>query len=145
MFDFSRTEIRVILFLVFLLLVGSGMTLYKRFRANQSVDIVSVIEKSTQSKRKSTLDRQAEGSIVKPAGENEGSVGDRKDSSAKIDINTAGAYELEGLPGIGPALARRIMEYREKHGGFKTIGELIEVNGIGDEKLETIREHVYIE
>jgi comEA protein len=145
MFDFSRTEIRVILFLVFLLLVGSGMTLYKRFRANQSVDIVSVIEKSTQSKPKSTLDRQAEGSIVKPARENEGSVGDRKDSSAKIDINTAGAYELEGLPGIGPALARRIIEYREKRGDFTTLSDLKRVNGIGDKKLEAIQGYIHIQ
>ena len=145
MFDFSRTEIRVILFLVFLLLVGSGMTLYKRSRANQSVDIVSVIEKSTQARKKSTLNRQADRGVVEPAGKNEDKIERGTDSSSRIDINTAGAYELEGLPGIGPVLARRIIEYREKHGGFKSIGELIEVNGIGDEKLETIGDHVYIE
>jgi len=145
MFDFSRTEIRVILFLVFLLLVGSGMTLYRRYRANQSVDIVTILEKSTQARKKSTLNRQADQGVVEPTGKKGDKIEGGTDSSSRIDINTAGAYELEGLPGIGPALARRIIEYREKHGGFKTIGELIEVNGIGDEKLETIRDHVYIE
>ena len=53
-----------------------------------------------------------------------------------IDINTASAAELDELPGIGPALAATIIEYREKHGPFRSAEELLEVYGIGEVKLE---------
>lgn len=49
-----------------------------------------------------------------------------------ININLADAEELETLPGIGPALAKRIVEYREQHGPFTSTAELKEVSGIGD-------------
>ncbi len=49
-----------------------------------------------------------------------------------IDINTADVAELTDLPGIGEVLARRIVEYRETHGDFKSTGELMNVEGIGE-------------
>jgi competence protein ComEA len=61
-----------------------------------------------------------------------------------MDLNTASASELDLLPGIGPALAQRIIEYRGKHGGFKTIEELKQVPGIGPKKLEAIRDRVTV-
>lgn len=56
-----------------------------------------------------------------------------------IPINTADADTLMQLKGIGPVLAQRIIEYREAHGGFRTVDELTQVKGIGDKKLEDIR------
>lgn len=61
-----------------------------------------------------------------------------------ININTAGVNELDTLSGIGPALAERIIEYREKHGPFKSIDELTKVSGIGPVLLEKIRSKVTI-
>ena len=52
-----------------------------------------------------------------------------------ININTATALELETLPGIGPALAQRIVDYRTEHGDFQAPEELINVKGIGENKL----------
>lgn len=52
-----------------------------------------------------------------------------------ININTAAQAELELLPGIGPALAGRILEYRSQHGGFKSIADLDNVKGIGPKTL----------
>ena len=49
-----------------------------------------------------------------------------------INLNTANAAELEKLPGVGPAMAARILEYRQKNGSFKKIEELMNVKGIGE-------------
>lgn len=57
-----------------------------------------------------------------------------------ININTADAEELETLPGIGPATAAKIIEYREKVGIIRSVDELLNVSGIGEKKLEAIRE-----
>ena len=51
---------------------------------------------------------------------------------AAVNINTAGADELKALPGIGPAKAEAIVEYRKQHGNFKSVEELKNVKGIGD-------------
>ena len=60
-------------------------------------------------------------------------------AGAPVNVNTAGAAALEGLPGIGPALAAAIVEHRQRSGPFATVDELIEVSGIGPAKLAQIR------
>lgn len=56
-----------------------------------------------------------------------------------INVNTAAAAELEELPGIGPVLAQRIVEYRDSTGGLRSVEELVEVPGIGDKVLSRLR------
>lgn len=55
-----------------------------------------------------------------------------------ININTASLPMLQTLPGIGPELAKRIIDYRQTHGPFESVGALIHVNGIGEKKLEAL-------
>ena len=60
----------------------------------------------------------------------------------RVRINTATATQLEELPGVGPVLAGRIAAYREEHGPFVTVEDLLDVPGIGEGKLETLRDSV---
>lgn len=64
---------------------------------------------------------------------------------AKVNINTAGESELDRLPRIGPALARRIVEYRRAHGLFTAIDALKDVPGIGSAIFDAIKDWVTID
>jgi competence protein ComEA len=59
--------------------------------------------------------------------------------AGKVSLNTGTQAELETLPGVGPATARKILDYRRAHGGFGMVEELLEVSGIGPKKLEKMR------
>ena len=62
-----------------------------------------------------------------------------------VNINTAGVDELDSLPGIGPVLAQRIVDYRTAHGAFRSTEELTQVEGIGQAILENIQNMIVTE
>ncbi len=62
----------------------------------------------------------------------------------QISINTASAPALERLPGIGPVLAQRIVEYREQNGPYQRLEDLLEVEGIGPSKLESLQDYIQV-
>jgi len=64
--------------------------------------------------------------------------------SGKININTAGAAELDLLPGIGLVYAQRIIDYRNTHGNFGSIEEIKKIKGIGDATFNKIKEQITI-
>jgi competence ComEA-like helix-hairpin-helix protein len=59
-----------------------------------------------------------------------------------ININQATALELQKIPGLGPVLSRRVIEYRKAHPFFKTISDLEKVKGIGKKKAKIITEYI---
>ena len=65
--------------------------------------------------------------------------GSAQKGSSPVNINTATAEELQSLPRIGPAMAQRIIAWREAHGGFRSVDELDAVPGIGPSMLENLR------
>ena len=62
-----------------------------------------------------------------------------------LNINTATAEDFDALPGIGPVLAQRIVDYRTEAGGFRAVEEMLNVSGIGQAKLVEILDLITIE
>ncbi|MFI5184471.1 MAG: ComEA family DNA-binding protein [Vicinamibacteria bacterium] len=62
--------------------------------------------------------------------------------TAKVNINTASVQQLVTLPGVGEKVAARIVEYRQKSGGFKSASELVNVRGIGEKNLHRIEAYL---
>lgn len=74
-------------------------------------------------------------------------IGDKEESNATdlyVNINSAGINELSSLPGIGIKTAEKIIDYRESVGRFTSIEQLLEVPGIGEGKLQQIRDFIYL-
>lgn len=65
-------------------------------------------------------------------------------SAEKVNLNTATQDQLETLPGIGPAIAKRILEHRTKVGKFGRIEELMNVKGIGEKKFQQIKDRLAV-
>ena len=66
------------------------------------------------------------------------------DSAGPVNINRASVEQLSTLPGIGPAIAGRIIEYRESHGGFRVIEDIKQVKGVGDATFEKLRDLITV-
>jgi competence protein ComEA len=65
-------------------------------------------------------------------------------SAEKINLNSATAEQLQSLPGIGPAIAKSIVEHRTKVGKFNRIEEIIKVKGIGEKKFQKIKDRLVV-
>ncbi|HLU98618.1 MAG TPA: ComEA family DNA-binding protein [Thermobifida alba] len=68
----------------------------------------------------------------------------RPAGDGRIDLNAATAEQLQTLPGIGPVLARRIVEHRDSIGGFTSVEQLRDVTGIGDRRFDDLRDLVHV-
>jgi len=64
--------------------------------------------------------------------------------AGKVNINTASVEQLQTLPGVGAKLAARIVEFRQKQGGFKSTQELVNVRGIGEKNLAKIEAYLTV-
>ena len=84
--------------------------------------------------------------IISGTGNNgsEGSSSNNSKGDNKVNINTATKNELDQLPGIGPSIAQRIIDYREENGNFQKIEDVQNVKGIGDAKYEEIKDSITV-
>ncbi|HXF49193.1 MAG TPA: helix-hairpin-helix domain-containing protein [Verrucomicrobiae bacterium] len=124
--QFSQTDRKILGFLTLVLIAGIFFNLYKQ--NNRAVSPGLLL---------STLEAPPSHFAVLPK---ENAVSD----FAPLDLNRAELAELERLPGIGPALAQRIVEYRAKNGPFKNVRELLRVAGIGPKKLAELASRVRV-
>jgi len=102
--------------------------------AQQSSVPVSLAEASISS----ALDRKVEHTVKLPDQPRLLELNSHGSKTNAIDLNLSTAQELESLPGIGPTLAKRIVDHRVRIGGFQSIQALDRVKGIGPKKLQTL-------
>jgi comEA protein len=133
LWDFNLAETRGLFVLLLILLVGSGIAIYKKYHTDFPVEIVFKESKAELGQDRPTKSIQyTQPKKVLPI------------TTRKVDLNTANWAELDLLPYIGPTLSKRIVEYREKNGKFKEVDDLLKVNGIGKKTLEKIRDCVEV-
>ena len=65
-------------------------------------------------------------------------------SASPVDLNKASENQLTEVPGIGPSLAKRIVDFRNENGDFRRVEDLLRVRGIGEKSFEKIRPHVTV-
>lgn len=119
----NRREQAVLLLVTVAFLLGFGIFYYKRarFERQAALNPIAVVQEAPG---KPLVD----------------SVG----LPSPVDLNHATVLQLEGLPGIGPVLAGRIVEYRRRKGGFRHVGELQSVSGIGKKRYSVLKEMVMV-
>lgn len=141
-FGFTPNEQRVIIFLVITLCIGGGIKLYYGSIGNVAPPHFDYTARDREFEEKSSLLAEADSISVHQAslqGDPSASSSHREKKKAPphgaLDLNAATKNDLLGLPGIGEAMAERIMLYRREHGSFATNEELLKVKGIGEKKF----------
>lgn len=108
------------------------------------VPVQKTTGKSSKRGRKSQTNAGLDGSTTKKSGSNRAGAGKNNSAVQSVRINSASASELQQLPGIGPALAQRIVETRNS-GRFTSADDLLRVPGIGKAKLAKLRAYVEVD
>ena len=92
-----------------------------------------------------SVEEEAETSTPLPDSQTESSGPQEVLVENGINLNTATLEELDLLPGVGPAIAQRIVEYREANDGFYDIEEILDVSGIGEKTFEKLKPYITVE
>ncbi len=144
MISFTPQERKALLFLVIVLVVGSGITLYKKYHSDFAPELLLKPQANAvrSNLAPSNLNLPAESSRVNSKEISTSVISEEK--VRQVNLNSATQYELEKLPSIGPILAKRIVEYRKQNGGFKKIEEIQKVQGIGKKIFEAIKNQIAV-
>jgi len=136
-FGFTRNEIKAILFLSVTFVAGSGIRWYRQHIETSTVPVFDYSRSDSEFVARSHAplpDQTAPSPALRTPAPRK-----QPPTAGSINLNTASIQELERLPGIGEAYARRVIAYRDEHGAFTSIDDLMNVKGIGPKKLEKLR------
>ncbi len=125
MLDFTRTEKRIILFLVCTFAAGLGVKVYREKWQPLRTPVLTKADMQ-QDKKEENISAGSES------------------AGKSINLNEADREELEQIPGIGPVMADRIVDYREMHGKFGSLDELTRIKGIGDKTIKKLAPYIVI-
>jgi comEA protein len=161
--NFTPQETKALLFLLIALLVGSGITFYKKYHPSFAPELVfnqnpsgsseigspfSPDPKDTNSLWPDTSHKISKNIITSSVSgqqkKNRSSAILENALKEKVDLNSASASQLELLPQIGPVLSQRIINYRNTKGKFQKIEDLLKVPGIGSKTFDKIKELVTV-
>jgi competence ComEA-like helix-hairpin-helix protein len=144
-FGFTRNEVTLILFLSLSLMAGAGIRWIRSDgREGTEIPTASLYAASDSEFAARSLAAAADTALPGPVTRSHPSPRKPPLPSASIDINSATLAELVQLPGIGDAYARRIVAYREGHGRFSRIDDIMRVSGIGPKKFQALRPFVTV-
>ena len=137
---FRPAEIRIIVLLSAIVLIGSVFTMLKRQGRISSLDLDMFTDRGKYKYEypipaKNEFAKPDSTVVILPAAE-------LTAEAVSVNINAAGYYDLQALPGIGPAIAGKIVAYRDSAGNFNSIDDLLKVDGIGPAKLGKFRDKV---
>lgn len=128
---FNRAETFALALLLLLFCIGGGIYLYQKTTQTLPTEmIIAAVE-------------VAESTPAPVAAPQKGSHSHPKRQSLRLNINTAPAESLALLPEIGPVISSRIVSFREASGGFDSVGQLVEVKGIGSKRLAKLRHYLH--
>jgi competence ComEA-like helix-hairpin-helix protein len=142
-FGFTHNEIKVILFLSLTFLIGLGVRWYKSVQT--APDVAQQFDYSETDKQFLEHSRKAAELFSESSREHPDEDSRKKQATLKphgININTADKQQLMRLPGIGEEYAKRIIAYRDDNGPFSSAEDLINVMGIGKQRLDRLRPYI---
>ncbi len=134
--------------------LSKGNVKITRFEGTKAT-AVSVVSAKSESGAKNSEAAGSAGEVQEAessgtTGDNEAEVSDPFEGQSvykngKVNLNTAKSEDLQVAPGIGPAKAQKIIDYREQYGGFSYLEELMEIKGIGQKTFDKIKDFYYVE
>jgi comEA protein len=148
MLDLTRSEQRIIAIISAILILAGTIQLSQPFKKKESLfdyrasdSTFSRLSHQPLNSYQENLNYNAQPSHIKTVDLSKNPV-HYKEINIFVNINTAKENDLKKLPRIGPAIAKRILEYRKVHGPFKSNDELQKVKGIGKNTLEKLKPHL---
>lgn len=131
--------------IVVALTLCAGILFYNAFFIPQiSIPSVIYVDANENSEGSTTSESKENSYEESKSNEKENSSKDQAKSGSKVNINTSTVEELEKLDGIGPAIAQRIVDYRNANGNFLSIDEIKNVSGIGEKTFEKFKDYICV-
>lgn len=140
MFQLTARERKVIIGLALVILSGAAV---KYFKATSPRPVYADSRNAPGAlKNKTGIGAVPQGNVAGNTAKSPNDAAAGVESPFPVNVNIATQLELETIPGIGPALARRIIEYRSAHTNFSSLDDLTKIKGIGKKKLEKIKSYI---